>query len=247
VREQNIRLVIAYDGGAYHGWQRQSNAITLQAVFEERLERLLGEPVRVFASGRTDAGVHAFGQVAHFKTLSRLAPGVMEKGLNALLPDDVLVKECAYVSEDFHARYSARRKTYEYRILNGARPDIFHRRYVWHIRKKLEAGEMRRSLQLILGRHDFSAFRSSGSENTNPVRTVYRAELIGKDGGQLRVAMEADGFLRHMVRNLVGTLVEVGLGKMTAAQFSAVLESGDRRMAGPKAPAHGLFLVKVDY
>jgi tRNA pseudouridine38-40 synthase len=247
VREKKIRLVIAYDGGAYHGWQRQKNAVTLQAVFEERLEKMLEEPVRLFASGRTDAGVHALGQVAHFKTHSELDPGVIEKGLNALLPADVFVKECAYVSEDFHARYSARRKTYEYRILNSVRPDIFLRRYVWHIRKQLETGEMRLSLQSILGQHDFSAFRSSGSANTNPVRTVRRVELIEQDEGRLRIIMEADGFLRHMVRNLVGTLVEVGLGKITAARFSSILESGDRRMAGPKAPAHGLFLVKVDY
>lgn len=247
VEEKRIRLVIAYDGGGYHGWQRQKNALTLQAVFEESLERMLGEPVRLFASGRTDAGVHALGQVVHFTTQSELEPGLIEKGLNSLLPDDVFVRECGYVPGDFHARYSAKRKTYEYRILNAVEPDIFQRRYVWLIRKKLETGAVCRCLGSILGRHDFSAFRSAGSGNRNPVRTVYRAELMGQDFGSLRIVLEADGFLRHMVRNLVGTLVDVGLGKITPERFGAILESGDRRNAGPKAPAHGLFLVEVHY
>jgi len=247
VGEKKIKLVIAYDGSAYHGWQRQQNALTLQQVFEERLEKMLGEPVSVFASGRTDAGVHAQGQVAHFTTSSQLDPSVIAKGLNSLLPDDIFVREAMYVAEDFHARYSARRKSYEYRILNTMAPDIFQRRYVWHIRKKLDNEEIRRSLSLVLGEHDFSAFRSSGSGNRNPVRTMYRADLIEQKGGLIKIFMEADGFLRHMVRNLVGTLVEVGLGKMTAEGFGAVLKSADRRMAGPRAPAHGLFLVKVHY
>jgi len=247
VGEKKIKMVIAYDGSAYHGWQRQQNALTLQQVFEERLEKMLGKPIRIFASGRTDAGVHALEQVVHFSTHSKLDPCIIEKGLNSLLPDDVLVKEAGYAAPEFHARYSARRKSYEYRILNTVRPDIFQRGYVWHIRKKLDNDGMRRSLSLILGKHDFSAFRSSGSGNRNPVRTIYRAELIGGDGGQVRILVEADGFLRHMVRNLVGTLVEVGLGKMTVEGFGAVLKSADRRMAGPKAPAHGLFLVKVNY
>jgi tRNA pseudouridine38-40 synthase len=247
VQEKKIRLVIAYDGSAYHGWQRQQNALTLQQVFEEKLERMLGEPIRIFASGRTDAGVHALGQVVHFMTRSRLDPSVIERGLNSLLPDDVFVREAGYPPEDFHARYSTRRKTYEYRILNTMAPDIFQRRYAWHIRKKLDNEEIRRSLSLVLGKHDFSAFRSSGSGNRNPVRTMYRAELIEGNGAQVRILLEADGFLRHMVRNLVGTLVEVGLGKMTAEGFGLVLKSGDRRMAGLRAPARGLFLVRVNY
>lgn len=245
--ERKIKLVIAYDGTAYHGWQRQQNVLTLQQVFEERLEKMLGRPIRVFASGRTDAGVHALGQVVHFTTRSRLDPGVVQKGLNSLLPDDIFVREAGYVGEDFHARYSARCKRYEYHILNTIIPDIFQRRYVWHIRKKLDNEKIRRGLSLVLGEHDFSAFRSSGSGNRNPVRTMYHTELIEGDGGLVRILMQADGFLRHMVRNLVGTLVEVGLGKMTVEKFGTVLKSGDRRMAGPKAPAHGLFLVEVHY
>ncbi len=247
VEEKKIKLVIAYDGSAYHGWQRQQNALTLQQVFEEKLEKMLGEPIRIFASGRTDAGVHALGQVVHFSTHSKLDPDTIKKGLNSLLPEDIFVKEVGYAAPEFHARYSARRKTYEYRILNTVSPDIFQRRYVWHIRKKLDYEGMRRSLALILGKHDFSAFRSSGSGNRNPVRTMYRADLVEGSAGRLRILMEADGFLRHMVRNLVGTLVEVGQGKMTTEEFGAVLHSGDRSMAGPKAPANGLFLAKVNY
>ena len=247
MEERKIRLVIAYDGSAYHGWQRQQNAMTLQQVLEESLQEMLGEPVRVFASGRTDAGVHALGQVAHFATHSPLHPDVIKKGLNSLLPDDMVVRVAGYAPHDFHARYSAKRKRYEYRILNTREPDIFRRKYEWHIRKELDKEKMRRCLTMILGKHDFSAFRSTGSGNRNPVRTVYHAELVEEKDGLVKIVMEADGFLRHMVRNVVGTLVEVGLGKMSPEEISGVLKSGDRSKAGAKAPAHGLFLVKVDY
>ena len=172
MEERKIRLVIAYDGSAYHGWQRQQNAMTLQQVLEESLQEMLGEPVRVFASGRTDAGVHALGQVAHFATHSPLHPDVIKKGLNSLLPDDMVVRLAGYAPHDFHARYRAKRKRYEYRILNTREPDIFRRKYEWHIRKELDKEKMRRCLTMILGKHDFSAFRSTGSGNRNPVRTV---------------------------------------------------------------------------
>ncbi len=247
VSEKKIRLVIAYDGSLYHGWQVQQNACTLQAVVEDRLEKILGSPVRVFASGRTDAGVHALEQVVHFATSSPMDPETLHKGLNALLPEDILVKQVDYVEADFHARYSVRSKVYEYRILNTEAPDIFLRNYVWHIRRRLNKAAMRMSLSTVVGCHDFSSFKSAGSGNRNPVRTMHRAELISQNDGLVRITMEADGFLRHMVRNLVGTLVEVGRGKMTATGFVELLESGDRRQAGPKAPARGLFLVAVKY
>jgi tRNA pseudouridine38-40 synthase len=245
--EKKIKLIVAYDGGAYHGWQRQLNAVTIQQILEERLEKMLGQSTRVFASGRTDAGVHALGQVVHFSTCSRLDPGTLERGLNSLLPSDIFVREATYVPEAFHARYSARRKRYAYRILNTEDPDIFQRSYAWHIRRKLNNEAMRGCLTRILGEHDFSAFRSSGSGNRNPVRTLYQAELLVQQGGTIQILMEANGFLRHMVRNLVGTVVEVGLGKMSSEEFEAALDSGERRLAGPRAPAHGLFLVEVTY
>jgi tRNA pseudouridine38-40 synthase len=245
--DKKIKLVLSYDGGLYHGWQTQQNAFTLQAVVEDGLQKILGAPVRVFASGRTDAGVHALEQVAHFTTSSTMDPETLRKGLNALLPEDILVTQAGYVPTDFHARYSVSTKVYEYRILNADAPDIFQRNYVWHIRRRLDKGEMRRCLATLAGCHDFSSFKSSGSGNRNPVRTVHRAELLSQDDGLVRITLEADGFLRHMVRNIVGTLVEVGRGKMTTARFAEVLESGDRRQAGPRAPAWGLFLVTVNY
>ena len=245
--EKKIRLTLAYDGSLYHGWQVQQNAPTLQAIVEDRLERLLGLPVRIFASGRTDAGVHAIEQVAHFTTSSHMEPETLRKGMNALLPEDILVKKAVYVEADFHARYSVKSKVYEYRILNAEAPDIFMRDYVWHIRRRLDIDAMRRCLSALVGCHDFSSFKSAGSGNTNPVRTMLRAELQSGDDRLLRIIMEADGFLRHMVRNIVGTLAEVGRGKLNATRFVEILESRDRRQAGPKAPARGLFLMAVKY
>ena len=243
-----IRLVAAYDGTRYHGWQRQKNGISIQAVMEEKIGIMLQEDVRLIASGRTDAGVHAVGQTCHFETRSRLGPDILRKGLNALLPEDIYVKETERVPGTFHARYSVRSKTYEYRILNREEPDIFRRHHVWHIRLPLDVGRMASCLQALKGRHDFSAFRSSGSGNRNPVRTMMRSEIRGPDGqGLLRMVMEADGFLRHMVRNMVGTVVEVGTGKRDVQAFQEILGSCDRTKAGIKAPARGLFLMEVTY
>ena len=244
---KNIRLTLAYDGTAYHGWQRQENARTLQEVVEGRIRVITGETVRLTASGRTDAGVHALNQVCNFTTRSAIPPLDLKNGLNALLPDDILVREASVVPPGFHARYDARRKTYEYRILNRRDPDIFLRHYAWHVRPALDTGEMERCLAVLKGRHDFSAFKSAGSANRNPVRTLTRAEIHSPENGVLRIVVEADGFLRHMVRNLVGTLVEAGLGKRDVADIRKVLDSRDRRMAGIKAPARGLFLMAVRY
>ena len=243
----NIKLVLAYDGSRYHGWQRQPHGITIQEVIEEKIQMMAGDAVTLIASGRTDAGVHAVNQVCHFKTRSHIEPTALKKGLNSLLPDDILVVKAEYVSPDFHARYDAKTKTYEYRILNREEPDIFQRHYVWHIRRSLDVEEMRNCMNLLAGTHDFSSFKSSGSGNMNPVRSVSNAGIYGPEEGLLRVVMEADGFLRHMVRNIVGTLVEVGFGKINSSGFKEIMESRDRSLAGVKAPPQGLFLVKVRY
>lgn len=244
---QNIKLVLAYDGSRYHGWQRQPNGITIQQVIEEKIQTMTQETVALIASGRTDAGVHAVNQVCNFKTRSALDPQILKKGLNSLLPNDILILEARYVSLDFHARYDAKTKTYEYRIINREEPDIFQRKYVWHIRRSLDVEEMRKCVALLPGTRDFSSFKSSGSGNRNPVRCILNAGIYGPEEDRLRFVIEADGFLRHMVRNIVGTLVAVGLGKINSSGFKEIMESKDRKQAEVKAPARGLFLMKVRY
>ncbi|MBW2615298.1 MAG: tRNA pseudouridine(38-40) synthase TruA [Deltaproteobacteria bacterium] len=245
--EKNIKLTLAYDGSHYHGWQRQKNGVTIQGAVEEKIKIMTGESVKLIASGRTDAGVHAINQVCNFTTRSKIGIEEMKRGLNSLLPDDVFLRDSEYVPLEFHARYNVKSKTYEYRILNREDPDLFLRHYVWHIRVPLNAKEMAKCLTVLAGRHDFSSFRSSGSGNLDPVRTVLRAELHGPEDGMLKLVIEADGFLRHMVRNIVGTVVDAGLGKIDVSGFKEILESKDRQMAGIKAPPQGLFLMNVEY
>ncbi len=244
---RNIKLVIAYDGTRYHGWQRQQNDRTIQGVMEEKLRLMTKAPVTLLASGRTDAGVHALNQVCNFQTLSRIPVEAFKRGLNALLPPDIFVKSADEVSLTFHSRYSAKSKIYEYRILNREAPDIFRRHMFWHIRFPLHAKKISDCLGLLMGTHDFSAFKSSGSANRDPVRTILEAASEENGAGILRIVIEGNGFLRHMVRNIVGTLIEVGTGQMAVSEFKEVLASRDRRMAGKKAPAQGLFLKAVKY
>jgi tRNA pseudouridine38-40 synthase len=208
---------------------------------------MCGGPVTLVASGRTDAGVHARGQVCNFATASTLGIDTLRKGLNSLLPSDIFIISAQEVHPDFHARYDAKSKIYTYHILNREERDPFGRHRHWHIPRQLDTAPMGECLALLEGTHDFSAFRSAGSGNRNPVRTVLCAELGRYDGDLLEIQLEADGFLRHMVRNIVGTVVGAGLGKMTPNDFREVLESGDRQRAGVKAPAQGLFLMAVRY
>jgi len=247
VDNKNIKLILAYDGGRYLGWQRQKDKLTVQGVIEEKIQMMVGEPIKLIASGRTDAGVHALNQACNFFTTSKIGPEAIKKGLNSLLPDDIFVKDAEYVPLEFHARYSVRSKTYEYRILNREYPDVFLRNYLWHIRMSLDKEKMLKCLPFLVGRHDFSCFRSSGSGNTNAVRSTMRVELHGPEDGHLRFVIEADGFLRHMVRNIVGTVIEVGLSKISIDMFGEILESRDRRLAGKMAPPQGLYLMEVRY
>jgi tRNA pseudouridine38-40 synthase len=247
VTRRNIKLVLAYDGTRYCGWQRQKNALSIQEVIESKIAIMTREAPRLTASGRTDAGVHALGQVCNFVTFSSLSPEAFQRGLNSLLPEDIFIHGAEEVSPDFHSRFAARSKRYRYRILNRSDPDIFSRNHLWHVPHPLDLPKMKRCLSSLEGTHDFSSFRSSGSGNTNPVRRIHRAELTGPQGGLLYITMEADGFLRHMVRNVVGTLVEIGRGKTEEERFIEILESRDRRSAGFKAPPQGLYLVEVFY
>jgi tRNA pseudouridine38-40 synthase len=245
--KRNFKLVLEYDGGPYHGWQRQHGVLSVQEVLESRLEIMLRTPVGVKASGRTDAGVHAKGQVINFHSRTSLQPGEIQRGLNSLLPPDIVVLHAEEVPHSFHARFSARSKTYEYRILNRAVPAALERQFTWHIRQRLDEKPMQECLERIRGQHDFAAFMASGSPVKSTERCIFRAELQSSADRRLHFTFEADGFLRHMIRNLVGTLVDAGRGKLTPADFSAILAGKDRRMAGMTAPARGLCLLAVHY
>lgn len=244
---RNIKLLIEYDGTNYQGWQVQPKGPTIQGVLEEKLGLLTGQPVRLFGSGRTDSGVHALSQVAHFKTQSQMDIRTIQRALNSLLPHDIVIQKAEEVGEGFHARKHSKSKIYEYRILNRNLRSAFHRGYVWHIPQKLNLTEMKKATQILVGEHDFSSFRSVGTPTRTAVRKVSRAEWKRGRDGLIRFEIEANGFLKQMVRAIVGTLVEVGKSKMKAVEFRKILDSKDRKKAGPTAPAQGLFLKEVKY
>ncbi len=244
---RNIKLLIEYDGTNYLGWQVQPRGTTIQGLLEEKLSRLTGERIRLIGSGRTDSGVHALGQAAHFKTQSPMDTRTIQKALNSLLPHDIVIQEVEEAHEGFHARKHAKSKVYEYRILNRDLQSVFQRGYAWHIRQKLNLAEMKKATQSLIGEHDFSAFRTVGSPTRTPVRRVIRAEWKRRRNGLILFEIEANGFLKQMVRSIIGTLVEIGKGKRKASDLRKVLNSKDRREAGPTAPAQGLFLKEVKY
>lgn len=257
---RTITLTVAYDGTRYVGWQRQAEGTSIQGLLEAALARIDGRPVAVTGAGRTDAGVHALGQVASFELAHQLPLDALVRAVNARLPEDVRVREAEEKPAGFHARYSAIGKTYRYRIRTGPYADPFDYRFAWHVPQRLVVPEMATALDAIEGRHDFSAFQATGSDVKTTVRTVTRVALRSVVAGPgwpfappdavgalLEVEISADGFLRHMVRTIVGTLVEVGRGRRPASDMARVIGSRDRAQAGPTAPPHGLFLVGVEY
>lgn len=244
---RNIVLVLEYDGSNYHGWQRQRGDLSIQQVLEEALQRLTGAPVKLIGSGRTDAGVHALGQVASFRTKSAIPLKAFHEGLNSMLPHDIAVLEAREAPPEFHARKAALSKTYEYRLLNRPSRSPLHHHYGWWIAHKLDLEAMTAAALALPGEHDFSAFRASGSGNRNPVRKIFSARWQTHPGGWLRFTITGNGFLRGMVRSLVGTMVEIGKGKSEPALLVELLKSGERRRAGPTAPPQGLYLVEVVY
>ena len=244
---KNFKITIEYDGTRYHGWQRQKNDRTIQAEIEKAILKVTGRQVALTGSGRTDAGVHAYAQVANFKCETRLDGQALLGGLNSLTDDDIVVTECREVEESFHARYDVKSKTYVYKILNRPTPAAIGRQYAWHVRKKLNRETMRAAISHLIGSHDFKAFEGSGSPRSHTTRQVFKADLIDGQDGVLAFEIEAEGFLRFMVRNIVGTLVDVGLGKTSPDEFEYILNSRDRSLAGATAPAHGLFLKNVMY
>jgi len=242
----NIKLTVEYDGTNYHGWQTQPRGETIQSVLEKAVSTFLGTPTRITGAGRTDAGVHALGQVANFSSAREFDRHRIQRGLNALTPDDITIKAVEIVPDSFDARRDGRSRIYEYRLLNRPAPSPFYLTTAWHVHDPLDTEAMRDAIRCLEGEHDFSSFRAAGCDAAHPVRKVYRTSL-DRRGDLLVFTIEATAFLRHMVRNVVGTFIEVGRGLRTSQSFTELLEARDRTKAGPTAPAHGLFLVEVKY
>jgi tRNA pseudouridine38-40 synthase len=274
---RTLKLTLAYDGGAYVGWQRQATGTSIQGLLEDAVARIDGQPVTITGAGRTDAGVHAIGQVASVDVVSSLACDAYARALNAVLPIDVRVRAVEEAPSGFHARFAARAKTYRYRLLLASVVSPFEARYAWHVTHALDRSAMREALEACRGRHDFAAFQSTGTDVRDTVRTITDARFLVADAGPRAnpgasapafwgeeradarpgassteaslaiVELTGDGFLRHMVRAIVGTLVDIGRGRWPAAEMAEIVASRDRARAGPTAPAHGLFLVAVQY
>jgi tRNA pseudouridine38-40 synthase len=242
---RNLKLVIEYDGTNYHGWQVQPNGLTIQEILQEKIAAMTRHRVHVAASGRTDAGVHALGQVANFHTSASIPLDGFLLGLNSLLPPDIVIKSVEEVPADFHAQFGAKRKTYRYQIFNAKTPSALSRKYSWFIPHPLNREAMQEAARFLPGRKDFSSFQGADPDPTGSVREIFRAEWSAENF--LTFTVEGDGFLKHMVRNIVGTLVEVGKGRYPPEEVGRIIQAQDRRKAGMTAPPQGLYLVSVVY
>lgn len=244
---RNIRCLVEYDGTDFYGFQRQKGRETIQGCLERAVATLTGERVTVHGAGRTDAGVHAEGQVINFFTTSRIPTERWPYALNSRLPAAIVVKAAEEAPADFHARKSAVAKTYRYTIWNAPFPSAFWRRFAYHVPTPLDVDAMRQAASLLVGRHDFAAFQAAGSTPVrSTVRHLQRLDIV-QDGPRIDIYGKADGFLYHMMRNIVGTLLLVGDGRRPPAWVGEVLASRRRELAGPTAPAHGLCLIRVEY
>lgn len=243
---RRILLTLSYDGTAYAGWQWQENAVAVQQRLEEGLEKLIGQPIRVTGASRTDAGVHALGQRAHFDTFSRIPPEKYPFALNTCLPPDIRVLEGRQVSGDFHARFDAQGKRYTYRIHNGPHASALLRNLTAHVPQKLDVPRMQQSLQCLLGQHDFAAFQASGGTAKTTVRTLTDVHLT-QDGGELTLTVCGNAFLYNMVRIIAGTMIDIGMGRLPEDAFQQALDTGDRLRLGVTAPACGLELTEIFY
>jgi tRNA pseudouridine38-40 synthase len=258
---RTLKLTVEYDGTNYVGWQRQAEGVSIQGLLEEALAPFEGGPLTVHGAGRTDAGVHALAQVASVRTGTAHGVATLQRALNAVLPVDVRIVAVEDARPGFHARFDAVSKTYEYRIANGPSVSAFQHRYVWHVPGALDVEAMRLGAQALVGRHDFASFQSTGGDVHTSERTILAIEVTRAPGSGIWdqgsgtpcgsapvvIRVTGDGFLRHMVRTIAGTLVDVGLGRWPPSQVGEILARGDRAFAGRAAPASGLVLVRVDY
>jgi tRNA pseudouridine38-40 synthase len=242
----SFKITLAYDGTDYIGWQRQATGVSVQGLLEDALRELDDRDVAVAGAGRTDAGVHALGQAASFSLERRIDGATLVRALNHKLPPDVRVRRAREMPASFHARFAARSKTYRYRIWNGEVLSPFQRRYAWHLVGRLDVGAMARSARLVEGTHDFATFQSQGADTPTTTRTVLRSRIVDC-GSRIEFEIVGQGFLRHMVRTIVGSLVEVGRGRRAPEWIGEVIAARDRTHAGQTAPALGLFLVSVAY
>jgi len=246
---RNLRIILQYDGTDYFGWQRQkSSRRTLQETVEKVLYGILREKVKLIGAGRTDAGVHALAQVANFKTASAMAPQKLQLALNALLPPDIKVSAITEVAFDFHSRFHAKQKTYRYTILNRSFSDVFLRNYVFlFLRARLDVKAMQKAAKKLVGSHDFSSFKAAGYSRSKSNIRIIQKLTIRKKGSFIIIEITGSGFLYKMVRGIVGTLIEIGRGKLPVESLQKILKEKKRTAAGPTAPACGLTLVKVEY
>ena len=247
-RKRNIALEVSYDGTNYNGFQRQNPpSVGIQNILEERLAKIFGEEISMIGSGRTDAGVHAIGQIVNFFTDGRIEVEKIPYAASGILPPDIVVKAAWEADKDFSALHSAKSKIYIYKIQRGKILNPFLKNFSWHIRFDLDFELMQAALKIIEGTHDFSAFKAASSTNMNPVRTIYAAELFNETEEILTIKIHASGFLYHMARNIVAAVVEVGRHRLTLEKFQQIFDSGERKLFPATAPAHGLYLYKVFY
>lgn len=243
---RNIKLTIEYDGKDFNGWQKQPNKLNIQGEIERAIYNITKEEVGLIGSGRTDAGVHAWNQIANFKTNSNISIEKMAIAINSQLKNSIVVKKAEEVDERFHSRYNAKRKTYRYVINNTEYGSAIYRNLEYHFPIKLNVEKMQEAAKYFEGEHDFKAFKSSGTSGKNSVRTIYKAE-VKTDGERILIELTGNGFLYNMVRIISGTLLDVGLGKIEPSEIEDIINSKDRTRAGKTLPAHGLYLVKVNY
>ena len=244
--KKNIKLIIEYDGTRYAGWQSQINATGIQDIIKKSVLEITQEETNITGASRTDSGVHALGQVANFNTSSSIPAEKFFLALNPILPDDILIKKSSEVPNDFHARYWAKEKKYRYLINNSSIHSVFLKNRACHVLKVLDINKMERALEQFIGTHDFSGFMASKSNVKNTIREIKKVSLM-KNKDVIKIEIAGNGFLYKMVRIIVGTLIEVGLGKISTKDIPSIIESKDRKRAGKTAPACGLYLVEVRY